>query len=208
MFSPLSNFLCDVVPPSQVSLSGLLLCILGLLLSSFATNIPVLFITYGVCFGIGASFTYFPTVLALKIYFKRYLNLANGISASGSGLGTLLFGPLIEYSVDKVGLRWMFRLCAAIAAVLILMHIIFIYIEKKFQSTVEAFEKQPPFLKQLQGALCREKVCFDQHYQIMVASMAIFLFGYFVPYVHLVCIFLSSQKRFLILSGLSYDFLL
>ena len=80
----------------------------------------------------------------------------------------------------------MFRFCAAIAAVLIVMNIIFIYIDKKFQSTMGALEKQP-FLTHLQSALCREKICFDQHYQIMVASMAIFVFGYFVPYVHLVC---------------------
>ena len=185
-FSPFSSVLCDMVPPSLVSISGLLLCIFGLLLSSFATNISILYLTYGLCFGIGASFTYFPTVIVLKKYFKRYLNLANGISASGSGLGTLVLGPLIEHSLGHFGLRWMFRLCALIAAVLIIVQMVFIYIERKFKSDIEVHNQQQ-FLKQLQKNVCGKDLWSNRQYQIMIISMAVFLFGYFVPYVHLVC---------------------
>ena len=170
----------------MVSFSGLLLCIFGLTLSSFASSISVLYLTYGICFGIGASFTYFPTIIVLRKYFKRYLTLANGISASGSGLGTLALGPLIEHSVRNFGLRWMFRLCAATAAVLLLIHMLFIYIERKCQEDVEQVNRQP-FLKHLRSTLFGKDIWCNIQYQIMVTSMAVFLFGYFVPYVHLVC---------------------
>ena len=207
-FSPFSSVLCDMIPPSLVSFSGLLLCIFGLLLSSFATDISVLYLTYGLCFGIGASFTYFPTVIVLKKYFKRYLNLANGISASGSGLGTLVLGPLIEHSLECFGLHWMFRLCALAAALLIIVQMMFIYVERKFKSDIEVFN-QDNFVKQLQKNICGKDLWSNRQYQIMIMSMAIFLFGYFVPYVHLVCkdLFQLSFIKHLQFNLFAYDFI-
>ena len=184
--SPLSNVLCETYQPSLVSFVGSVMCIFGLLLSSFATKMSVLYLTYGLCFGIGASFTYFPTVIVLKKYFKRYLNLANGISASGSGLGTLALGPLIEHCLDNFGLRWTFRLFALITTLMLLTHLVFIYIERRFHSRIEVLGHQT-LLEKLRNTLVGRELWSDKQYQLMVASMGIFLFGYFVPYVHLVC---------------------
>lgn len=171
-----------------MSFLGSLLCIFGLLLSSFATNLAALYVTYGLCFGVGASFAYFPTVIVLKKYFKRYLNLANGVSASGSGLGTLALGPLVEHSLEIVGLRWTYRFLALIIALMLVIQLVFIHIEKKFRPPMCGEQRKHTFLERLRRTMLGKDLWSDKDYQLMVASMAIFLFGYFVPYVHLVSI--------------------
>lgn len=191
LFSPLSSVLCEMIRPSQVSLIGSALCLLGLVLSSFASNLSALYLTYGLCFGIGASCSYFPTVIVLKEYFKRYLNLANGISACGSGLGTMAIAPMVEHCLDKAGLRWTFRFLALLVVSMFIIQFAFIYIEKELPPILMKRTKKQ-FLEKLRKTIFGKELWSKKQYQMLVTSMAIFLFGYFVPYVHLVSYLLFS----------------
>lgn len=174
-----------------MSLIGTLLCIFGLLLSSFATNITTLYITYSLCFGTGASLAYFPTVIALKKYFRRHLTLANGLSASGSGLGTLSLGPFIEYCLENIGLRWTYRMLTLLVVTMLVTQFVFMYIERRLQ---KGFRGQSDagvkltFTENIRELILQKDLWKDQRYRIMVISIAVFLFGYFVPYVHLVSV--------------------
>eukprot|EP00794_Sanderia_malayensis_P000484 gene484-1129_t len=211
--SPFSNALCESFRPSHVSLIGVLFCAFGLLLSSFASNIVSLYLTYGLCFGIGSSMAYFPTVIALKKYFKRHLTLANGLSASGSGLGTLALGPLIEHCLDTVGLRLTYIVLSAVAASMLLTHIGFACAEGKIgaeDETAKLSHNLPGmgrFVKNLKALVLQKDLWKDGKYVFMVVSIAVFLFGYFVPYVHLVYLATTmgvpTMKATLLISYLS-----
>ena len=200
--SPFSNVLCETLPISYVSLIGTLLCIFGLLLSSFATNIATLYITYSLCFGIGASLAYFPTIIALKKYFRRHLTLANGLSASGSGLGTLSLGPFIEYCLESVGLRWTYRMLTLLVVTMLFTQFLFMCIERRLQNGLRGQSDtvvKLTFKENIRGLILQKDLWKDQRYRIMVMSIAVFLFGYFVPYVHLVSVVALFSSLLLLL---------
>jgi hypothetical protein len=59
---------------------------LGLLTSSWAPNLYVLFFTYGMLIGIGASFCYMTSIVAVNRFFHKRKSLATGVVVSGSGM--------------------------------------------------------------------------------------------------------------------------
>ena len=54
---------------SQVVFVGGLFCGFGALLSAFATSLPWLYLTYGICIGIGNALIYIPSLTVLSHYF-------------------------------------------------------------------------------------------------------------------------------------------
>ncbi|ORY44406.1 MFS general substrate transporter [Rhizoclosmatium globosum] len=73
---------------------GTIVMALGLLLSSFTTSLPLLILTQGIVFGIGASFVYLPAVSLPSQWFLKRRGLATGIAVSGSGFGGLCWSRL------------------------------------------------------------------------------------------------------------------
>ena len=67
----------------MVGLLGGLLCFLGLFLTSFVSDLRKIYVTYGVLWGIGSSFCYFPTLTAPGEYFCHRLSSVNGIVTAG-----------------------------------------------------------------------------------------------------------------------------
>ena len=47
--------------------------------------------------GFGISMVYLPAILAVGFYFENHRALANGITMSGSGIGTFIYSPLCNY---------------------------------------------------------------------------------------------------------------
>ena len=83
LFGPITSGLSERLGCRVVALLGGLLCFLGLLLTSFVSDLKKLYVTYGVLWGIGSSFCYFPTLTAPGEYFCRRLSLVNGIVTAG-----------------------------------------------------------------------------------------------------------------------------
>ena len=83
LFGPITSGLSERFGCKIVAFLGGFLCILGLLLTSYATDLPKLYVTYGILWGIGSSFCYFPTLTAPGEYFCHRLSLVNGIVTAG-----------------------------------------------------------------------------------------------------------------------------
>ncbi|KAJ3080217.1 hypothetical protein HDU99_008969, partial [Rhizoclosmatium hyalinum] len=96
---------------------GTIVMALGLLLSSFTTSLPLLILTQGIVFGIGASFVYLPAVSLPSQWFLKRRGLATGIAVSGSGFGGLVFSLLTGRLLESVGLAWTLRITAIICVV-------------------------------------------------------------------------------------------
>lgn len=47
--------------------------------------------------GFGFGLIYLPAIVSVTIYFEKYRSLATGIAVCGSGLGTVVFAPFIDY---------------------------------------------------------------------------------------------------------------
>ena len=83
VFGPITSGLSERLGCRVVALLGGLLCFLGMLMTSFVSDLTKLYVTYGVLWGIGTSFCYFPTLTAPGEYFCKRLSLVNGIVTAG-----------------------------------------------------------------------------------------------------------------------------
>lgn len=66
---------------------GAILLPLGFLMASLAKTYASLFLSLGVCTGLGMGLLFFPAVTVITSYFTTRRALANGIAASGSAIG-------------------------------------------------------------------------------------------------------------------------
>ncbi|KAI9341360.1 major facilitator superfamily domain-containing protein [Obelidium mucronatum] len=83
-------------------------------------QLPLLILTQGLMFGIGASFIFFPAVSLPAQYFLKRRGLAMGIAVSGTGCGGLVFSILSSKLLDGIGMAWTLRVTAIICLVLMM----------------------------------------------------------------------------------------
>ena len=56
--------------------------------------------------GIGNGLMYVTSMVAVQHYFDSKRSMATGLAVSGSGVGTLVFGFLVQFLIDSYGWRW------------------------------------------------------------------------------------------------------
>jgi len=88
-----------------VTISGCLLSVIGFISSAFATNVYVLYFTYGGLTGVGNGLMYVTCMVAVQHYFSKRRALATGIAVAGSGLGTLVFSYVTQVLIQETGWR-------------------------------------------------------------------------------------------------------
>ncbi|KAL1491788.1 hypothetical protein ABEB36_012332 [Hypothenemus hampei] len=108
-----------------VAILGSVLGAIAFVLSSFATNVEFLCITYGLLGGIGFGFIYVPAVITIGFYFEKWRALATGIGVCGSGIGTFLFAPLSKSLINTLGWRNALLIQAAIVLSCVIFGILF-----------------------------------------------------------------------------------
>ncbi|KAF7846028.1 hypothetical protein BT93_L5528 [Corymbia citriodora subsp. variegata] len=91
---------------------GTVLIFVSLFTASYATQIWHLFLSQGVCFGIGMGFVYIPATAVLPQWFSTKRSLAVGISTSGAGLGGVAYNLIAGAAVRNLGLQWTYRILA------------------------------------------------------------------------------------------------
>ena len=90
-----------------------MLCIVGLVSTSFAQSLAVMYFTYSMVFGLGACFIYNSIFLVIGKYFKQKLSVATGITALGASIGILYTAPLLQVLLDSFEWRNALRMMAA-----------------------------------------------------------------------------------------------
>ena len=111
--SPLAGYFCDRFGCRIASFLGGLLCIVGLLSTSFVQSLSCMYFTHSLVFGLGACFLYNSGYLIVAKYFKKKLSLATGIVCMGASLGIIYTGPLVQVLIDSFEWRGTFRIMAA-----------------------------------------------------------------------------------------------
>ncbi|KAH7641473.1 monocarboxylate transporter 5-like [Dermatophagoides farinae] len=86
-----------------VTIAGSIFASLGFFLSTFAPNIFTLYGTIGICAGVGFGLMYLPAIVIVTSYFEKRRAFATGIAVCGSGIGTAIMSPLIEYIINLYG---------------------------------------------------------------------------------------------------------
>ncbi|KFY43938.1 hypothetical protein V495_03692 [Pseudogymnoascus sp. VKM F-4514 (FW-929)] len=110
--SPLATFLIRRHGIYVPLLLGLVLQTAALLGASFAWQIWHLFLSQGVCFGLGMGLIFNATVGLIPQWFDRRRSFANSIGTAGSGIGGLIYSLATQAMIQSLGLGWAFRILA------------------------------------------------------------------------------------------------
>ncbi|XP_076866886.1 monocarboxylate transporter 8-like [Brachyhypopomus gauderio] len=112
--SPLVSMCTDRFGCRATAVGGSLVAFVGLLTSSFAKSLALQYLTYGLLFGAGCSFSLQPTLVILGRYFQRRLGLANGLVTAGSSLFSMALPVLMEEVLIPLGLERTFQILSVL----------------------------------------------------------------------------------------------
>ncbi|OJJ47842.1 hypothetical protein ASPZODRAFT_141410 [Penicilliopsis zonata CBS 506.65] len=88
---------------------GTIMLPLGLMMTSLSTQFWQLILAQGVCIGLAAGCLFVPAVAVLPQYFKKRRGLANGIAATGSSIGGVIYPILFNQLQKTIGFPWAVR---------------------------------------------------------------------------------------------------
>ncbi|XP_061397088.1 monocarboxylate transporter 10 [Musca vetustissima] len=184
LLSPVAGCLTDKIGLRLTTLIGGILSSGGLLLSSFFTySTGALYVTYGIMFGLGAALAYTPTLAILGHYFKRYLGKVSGFVTAGSSVFTVILPPGMDYLIKTYDLETTLRIMSLICTFVILCS--FVY--KPLHPPPEPPKKKPGRSKasMVMRSIINVEIWKRKKYVIWALCIPMALFGYFVPYVHM-----------------------
>lgn len=98
-------------------LIGVFLEALALVSASFTQQIWQLFLSQGVCFGLGMGFLFLGSVGVIPQWFTTRRSFANGIATAGSGVGGVIYSLASNAMIEKIGIGWALRILGILAFV-------------------------------------------------------------------------------------------
>ncbi|KAK8041422.1 hypothetical protein PG994_014429 [Apiospora phragmitis] len=113
LVAPLATFLARRHGVRAPMFVGVVLLPVGFLAASFAQRVWHLYLTQGLCVGLGIGLVYIPATTVVPQWFAAKRSLANGICAAGSGIGGLIVCFATQALLDRVGYAWSLRITAA-----------------------------------------------------------------------------------------------
>ncbi|KAJ9233582.1 hypothetical protein DTO169E5_6958 [Paecilomyces variotii] len=108
--SPLATYLSHKATHRFVLNLGTILETLSLITTSFAKRNWELFLSQGVCFGLGLGFCYIGSVGIISHWFEKRRSVANGIAAAGSGFGGMVYSLATSAMISHLGFPWAMRI--------------------------------------------------------------------------------------------------
>lgn len=162
--------LADRFGPARLLAAGAALIAAGLWLTSLATAIWQVYLSYGLLLGLGVSCTYVPSVATVSGWFERRRGLALGIAVAGSGVGSILLAPLSTRLIADHGWRGAMRILAVISLVAVL-------------AAASVIRPRIAATGRPAGAV---GIWGNRTFQTLFAASFIASYGYWVPFVHIV----------------------
>jgi MFS family permease len=104
----------DRFGPRVVVRVGAAVIAAGFLIASVAPSLPIVILAFGALVGPGMAVGFVPGVTVVSQWFDRRRGLALGIAVSGSGVGTFIMAPLVDFLVRTGGWRSAMRWLALI----------------------------------------------------------------------------------------------
>ncbi|XP_019405507.1 PREDICTED: monocarboxylate transporter 10-like isoform X2 [Crocodylus porosus] len=181
IFGPVSGKLLQKYGAIKVAVFGALIMMAGVIFSSFAHDISILFLTHGLLVGIGSSFAYTPGMIMVSLYFTTKRSFATGIVMAGGAAGTLVQNQVHRYLIRTLGWRTSLRVFCGILAIGIFAGFAYRPLEKRrHPSVVENFQTSP-----LRGFIVDLRLWKNSVFEIWVCALGLAKFGFFIPFVHM-----------------------
>ncbi|XP_070559163.1 monocarboxylate transporter 12-like [Ptychodera flava] len=122
---PLSSALSNKYGARKVVAFGALLGTIGMILSSNATSVSFLYVSYGLVTGLGYGLAFTPSIGVLDAYFNERFVLANAVAFTGTSAGLFAFPPLLHFLLERYGWKGTFMTLSALSANLFVSAAIF-----------------------------------------------------------------------------------
>ncbi|XP_013390728.1 monocarboxylate transporter 13-like [Lingula anatina] len=139
-WGPIASALSDKIGHRAVGVIGSVLAATGFGVSSLASNLPFLILTYGVMSGLGLALMWFPGIVSVQDHFNKRKSLAMGVAVCGSGVGIFAMAPCIEILIKTISWRYALLVLAGASLSGVGFSILLFPPELKFN---EGIEKEP-----------------------------------------------------------------
>lgn len=117
----ISGKIVDKNHAKECVLIGGVLYGIGYCLMGFATNIPMLYLSYGIICGFGEAFAYSGCLGNITRLFPDKRGLAIGLVTAGNGGSAIIFAPLLSILVQQFNVLFAIRLVGVIFIVVCLI---------------------------------------------------------------------------------------
>ncbi|KAH7121653.1 major facilitator superfamily domain-containing protein [Dactylonectria macrodidyma] len=114
LVSPLATYLVHHYGVRVTVITGTVLEATSLITTSFVQRNWQLFLSQGICFGVGMGFCFIGSVGVSSHWFAKRRSLVNGISAAGSGIGGLMYSLATGAMIPHLGFPWAMRILGII----------------------------------------------------------------------------------------------
>ena len=118
---PIAGFYIPRLGTRTMTMIGGIFVGLGYILSSFAPNIEIMTLTYGVIAGTGVGITYGVPMVVVARWFPEQKGLAVGLTIIGFGLSPLVTAPLANSLIDAYSVRPTLRILGIVFTIIILV---------------------------------------------------------------------------------------
>ena len=199
---PLTSALVNQLGCRLTAIIGGLCCVSGLLLSSVASSVYIMYVTYSVLFGFGGSCLYLSSYVITSQYFVKNRSIATGITASGSGIGVLSVAPMLQALLDSFDWRKTYRITAGIISVVCVVCLTFdLTVAKRGENSIDdrKCEEQEMSHEQGEQVLREKKKWFDlsvfkeKVFVVLTLCNTVASIGHNTPRLHLVRLSTSSS---------------
>ena len=158
---------------------GALISAVGLISTSQAQSLFIMYITYSIIFAFGGCCVYTAVFVIVPKYFLKRRSLATGMIASGPGAGTFVMSPILALSIGELGWRGAFIVMAGLVAIVCALGCAFDPNTPKSTSVEDVRGSRYSHDKE-------RKLLKNSEYMLMVFVTAIVVLGNSVPQVHMV----------------------
>ncbi|ESO84236.1 hypothetical protein LOTGIDRAFT_94870, partial [Lottia gigantea] len=188
LFGPITGLFVMRFNNRAALMLGCFLCSVSTLVSSFIVSMEVLYVTYSVMYGIGASLVINCVMVLANSYFDKHLGFATGLVCSGSSIGALVLAPLSHFIIQTFGWRMAFRFFSATFVCVGFLNCCVKPIKRKRKGDYEqdknnTIENEMSFEAKVSK---RPSLFRNRAFILWVIGTAFGMFGYLVPFVHLV----------------------
>ncbi|GBP56160.1 Monocarboxylate transporter 14 [Eumeta japonica] len=102
---PVMSALVDRYGCRSMTILGGLISTLGFVLAAVSTTLEMMMLTFGVIAGLGLGLVYVTAVVSIAYWFDKKRNLAVGLGACGTGVGTFIYAPMTQFFIEEYGWR-------------------------------------------------------------------------------------------------------
>ncbi|EAT92589.2 hypothetical protein SNOG_01094 [Parastagonospora nodorum SN15] len=153
---------------------GNFLVVFGIMMLSLSTTYWQVFLSQGLCMGLGAGLLYIPSLALVGVWFDKKRALALGIVMSGIAVGGVIYIIMFDRLTKSAGFPWAMRAIGFVALVAACLSIPALLSGSKMLAT-----------KRKARALFDKSALHERLFLIFTACSFFTFLGYMVPYFYI-----------------------